>query len=346
MMTAGWRERYENNEECVGERTLSDEEFVSKEERLQRDELARYGDDSSRFTTMYYPQSCALFDPTAEALAALEIAPQQPHCALCHSRLDNSTFRRFKGEREYCLVCLRRMGCCIHANSEHFLFPDLVAVIMSYLPEYYHATRAARVSRLWLSCFNFDHNHESDVMALKREWIGRELYFRNHSKALSVAGAWRLLEFQRRFDLGALLGEWMDGKRKSQFRWANLCRLIAESDFYASEYKLEATRRQVPPTFLQTPHGFSMTVPLQNDPSRVNTYTIPSVLAKGGTMQHVIDDADAAFSATVHTTDGNVMSVSFDAATGVLVLPPGEVDNRGAEEEPRKKKSWFRCSLC
>jgi hypothetical protein len=317
------------------------DEFVAREDRLQQEESDRYGNAmDDRFTTLYYPQSRYDYNLSQSVLAAMDFAVlEDPCCTRCKSHVRYSTFRRVRGDSEFCVDCLRTMGCCILRGSEHVLFPDLVAVIMSFLPEYYHATRAARVSRMWLSCFNFDHTHESDLMALKRDWISREIWFRSRA-VLSAEGNARLQAFIARFDLGALLGEWVDNTVKTRYRWLRLCSAIAESAFYVSKYGIMCSRMSGNPTYSEEANMCVMSVPLIGvDRARCNVYRIPRSLMSGGTIDAVLSDADATFSATVHTTNGKTLDIEFDARNGTIV---------GPDDTPMmsKKKRWHRCIFC
>jgi hypothetical protein len=268
-------------------------------------------------------------------LAAMDFAVlEDPCCTRCKSHVRYSTFRRVRGDSEYCVDCLRTMGCCILRGSEHVLFPDLIAVIMSFLPEYYHATRAARVSRMWLSCFNFDHTHESGIMALKRDWISREIYFRN---MLSSPNYEVVQAFIARFDLGALLGDWIDQNFKSRYRWLKLCCSIAESAHYTKVYGIERSRTHGIPTYSQEANMLVMSVRLNHDASRFNVYRIPAALVAGGTITDVLRDPEASFTARLHTKYGELLDVVFDTPTGTIAIR----SDLNATARP-----WYCCSIC
>ncbi|CUG86140.1 Hypothetical protein, putative [Bodo saltans] len=319
----------------------ADYEFEAREDRLEQEECARYGNaNNEQFTTLYYPQSRYDYLSKATKISSgMDYAVlQNARCSKCNGKVDYTTFRRFRGDSEYCLNCLKVMGCCILPGSDNVLFPDLIAMIMSFLPEYFHATRAARVSKLWLSCFNFDHTHESDLMALKRDWISREIFFRSRA-VLSPEGVARLETFTARFDLGALLGDWMDNSFKTRYHWLRLCCSIAESSFYAAEYGILRSRMSGNPTYTEGANYFAMCVPVSaKDSLKCNVYRIPLVLKSGGTIQTALADADASFSAVVHTKEGKTIDITFDPRNGTLVGPE--------HLAVTKKKAWQRCLFC
>ncbi|CUG86141.1 Hypothetical protein, putative [Bodo saltans] len=313
------------------------DEFVAREDRLQQEESDRYGNTrDDRFTVLYYPQSRYDYNVSKAVLASMDFAVvDDPSCARCRSHVRYSTFRRVRGDSEYCVDCLKKMGCCILPGSDNVLFPDLIAMIMSFLPEYYHATRAARVSKMWLSCFNFDHTHESGIMALKRLWISREIYFRN---MLSSPNYEVVQAFIARFDLGALLGDWIDDSFKSRYHWLKLCCSIAESAHYTKLYGIERSRTHGIPTYTQEAGSLVMSVRLNNDASRSNVYRIPSALLGGGTIQAVLHDPDASFSARLHTKYGEVLDVVFDTPTGTVAILP--------DSNAIQRPWWYCCIFC